>query len=189
MSRLAKKPLTLPPNVEVSFSRETMTVTGPLGAQTRVLPRGITLAKEEGGLRVSAGNDEPQTKMSLGTTVAHLKNMIAGSVTPFSKKLIIEGIGFKAEIKPARPDDSGRSGGGTEITLSLGFSHTIKVQIPAGLKVVSEKGALVISGSEREAVGGFAARIRALKKPEPYKGKGIRYDNEVIRRKQGKKTV
>ncbi len=189
MSRLAKKPVPLPAQIQVSFTSETFTVTGPLGAQTRALPRSVSLTKEEGGIRVSGTDEAPETKMLLGTTVAHLKNMIAGSQTPFSKKLIIEGIGFKAEVKPARPDDPGRSSGGTEVVMALGFSHPVKLAIPAGLKVTAEKGALTISGSEREAVGQFAARVRAQKKPEPYKGKGIRYETEVIRRKQGKKTV
>jgi len=113
----------------------------------------------------------------LGTYAAHLKNMIRGVVAPFEKKLIIEGIGFKAEVK------------GGELVLALGFTHPVKIKIPDGLKVSSEKGAISVSGSDKEAVGQFAAAVRALKKPEPYKGKGIRYDGEVIRRKQGKKTV
>ena len=115
--------------------------------------------------------------MLIGTTVAHMQNMIKGSQEAFSKKLIIEGIGFKADIK------------GKDIVLSLGFSHQIKVPIPENLKIISEKGVISISGADIEAVGAFAARIRALKKPEPYKGKGIRYENEVVRRKQGKKTT
>ncbi len=177
MSRLAKKPIPVPEKVTVTYADGSMTVTGPLGAQTRALPRSISLTKEDGGIRVAPKNDNPETAMLLGTTAAHLKNMIAGSQTPFVKKLIIEGIGFKAEVK------------NNEVTLALGFSHPVKVAIPANLKVIAEKGALTISGSEREAVGQFAARVRAQKKPEPYKGKGIRYDGEVIRRKQGKKTV
>ena len=177
MSRLAKKPVPLPAQVQVSQTESSFTVTGPLGAQTRELPRAVSLTKEEGGIRVFGKDESPETKMLLGTTVAHLKNMIAGSVTPFSKKLIIEGIGFKAQVKV------------TEVVMALGFSHLVKLAIPAGLKITTEKGALTISGSDREAVGQFAARIRSKKKPEPYKGKGIRYDTEVIRRKQGKKTV
>ena len=147
----------------------------------------IALAACEAGVRVTVGTDgevtvTPKnnaltTKMLVGTTVAHIRNMIQGSREPFVKKLIVEGIGFKAEVK------------GVEIVLSLGFSHQIKVAIPQGLKVTSEKGILSINGSDIEAVGAFAARIRALKKPEPYKGKGIRYETEVIRRKQGKKTT
>lgn len=112
-----------------------------------------------------------------GTYAAHALNMIKGVSTPFQKKLIIEGIGFKAEVK------------GEELVLNLGFSHQVKVKVPKGLKVVSEKGTLTISGIDTELVGQFSAKVRDLKKPEPYKGKGIRYDNEVIRRKQGKKTA
>ena len=104
-------------------------------------------------------------------------NMIDGVNKPFERKLIIEGIGFKGEVK------------GEEIVFALGFSHPVKIKIPKGLKVVSEKGALTVSGPDKDLVGQFAATLRALKKPEPYKGKGIRYSDEVIRRKQGKKTV
>ena len=103
--------------------------------------------------------------------------MIEGVTTPFSKKLVIEGIGFKAEVQ------------GTNLNLNLGFSHPIIKAIPAGLTVVHEKGTLTITGINKDDVGEFAAKIRSLKKPEPYKGKGIRYDNEVVRRKQGKKSV
>jgi large subunit ribosomal protein L6 len=135
------------------------------------------LAREGREIRLSAKHGSPEAKTLLGTTVAHLKNMIKGSLEPFVKKLIIEGIGFKADIK------------GTNIVLSLGFSHPVNVPIPSGVKVVNDKGVLSISGADIEAVGSFAATIRALKKPEPYKGKGIRYEGEVIRRKQGKKTT
>ena len=177
MSRLAKKPIQIPEKVEVTLGGTAVTVKGPLATLCRPIPSSVSVVADGKELRVSPKNESLETKMLLGTTVAHLKNMIKGSVEPFVKKLIIEGIGFKADVK------------GQEIVLSLGFSHPVKVTIPQGLKVVNEKGVLTISGSDIETVGSFAAEIRALKKPEPYKGKGIRYDDEVIRRKQGKKTV
>lgn len=177
MSRLAKKPIQIPEKVEVTLGGNAVTVKGPLGALTRSVPPAIGLVQEGKEIRVSAKDDSLEAKQLLGTVVAHLKNMIKGSAEPFVKKLIIEGIGFKADVR------------GQEIVLSLGFSHPIKVAIPPNLKVVNEKGVLTISGPDIETVGSFAAEIRALKKPEPYKGKGIRYDGEVIRRKQGKKTV
>ncbi|MCI0566094.1 50S ribosomal protein L6, partial [bacterium] len=104
-------------------------------------------------------------------------NMIHGVHTPYEKKLIIEGIGFKAEVS------------GKNIILSIGFSHKVTVPIPDGITATVEKNVITISGIDKELVGLFAARVRAKKKPEPYKGKGIRYEKEIIRRKQGKKTA
>lgn len=103
--------------------------------------------------------------------------MIEGVNNTFSKKLIIEGIGFKADVQ------------GSKVTLNLGFSHPIIMQLPTGITATVEKGVMTITGIDKEVVGEIAAKIRSLKKPEPYKGKGIRYENEVIKRKQGKKSV
>ncbi len=177
MSRLAKKPIRIPEKVEVTINGTQVTVKGPNSTLSREFPSFIGIAREEGGIQVTSKNNKPETKMMVGTVVSHLSNMIKGSQESFVKKLIIEGIGFKAEVK------------GQEVVLSLGFSHLVKVKIPEGLTVKSEKGILSVSGSHIEMVGQFAARVRALKKPEPYKGKGIRYEDEVIRRKQGKKTT
>ena len=177
MSRLAKKPISIPEKVEVTLGGDTLTVKGPAGTLVRKFSPVISILLKEGTLEVSPKDGLLPTRQLLGTTVAHIRNMISGSKEAFVKKLIVEGIGFKAEIK------------GSEMVLSLGFSHPIKLPIPKDLKVTSEKGIVSISGSDIEAVGAFAAKIRSLKKPEPYKGKGIRYDGEVIRRKQGKKTT
>lgn len=189
MSRLAKKPIPIPEKVTVAVAGGEVSVTGPSATLIRRFPSLVGIALEEGAVRIVPKSESLQAKMLVGTVASHITNMITGSRTPFVKKLIVEGIGFKAEVKPARPDDSGRSGGGQELALALGFSHPANVQIPANLKVTAEKNVITISGPEIEAVGQFAARLRALRKPEPYKGKGIRYDGEVIRRKQGKKTV
>jgi large subunit ribosomal protein L6 len=103
--------------------------------------------------------------------------MLAGVNTPYVRKLILEGVGFKSEVK------------GTELHLALGFSHPVVVSIPEGLTVTAEKNNVTVTGINKELVGAFTAKVRALKKPEPYKGKGFRYDDEVIRRKAGKKTA
>ncbi|MDO8660155.1 MAG: 50S ribosomal protein L6, partial [Candidatus Parcubacteria bacterium] len=108
---------------------------------------------------------------------SHIKNMIVGVVTPYQKKLILEGVGFKSEVK------------GDKFNFALGFSHPVIVEIPKGITATAEKNNITITGIDKELVGSFTAMIRALKKPEPYKGKGMRYEDEVIRRKQGKKTV
>jgi large subunit ribosomal protein L6 len=109
--------------------------------------------------------------------MSHIQNMIEGVVNTFTKKLLIEGVGYKWEVK------------GTDLQLSLGFSHGVSRPIPKGLTVVADKGSLTITGVDKEQVTLFANQIRSLKKPEPYKGKGIRYSDEVIRRKQGKKSA
>ncbi|MDO8564759.1 MAG: 50S ribosomal protein L6 [bacterium] len=177
MSRLAKKPIPIPEKVDVTISGSTVTVKGPLATLTRTFHTSMRIVKESEGILVRGENEHTETNMHLGTTVSHLGNMLHGSTTPFEKKLIVEGIGFKSEVK------------GKEMVLSLGFSHPVKIAIPDGLKVTSEKGVVSVSGPDIEQVGLFAAKVRALKKPEPYKGKGIRYEKEVIRRKQGKKTT
>ena len=117
------------------------------------------------------------TRTLLGTYASHLFNMVEGVTKGYEKKLIIEGVGYKWEIKDK------------EVVLSLGFSHPVKVAIPAGLKVSVEKGTMAVSGTDKELVGQFAARVKLLKKVEPYKGKGIHYEGERVRRKQGKKTA
>lgn len=177
MSRLAKKPIPIPEKVDVTVGGTVVTVKGPLGSLSRPVPNVISVVVQDKAVTVAPKNNALTTKMLVGTTVAHLRNMIRGSSEPFVKKLIVEGIGFKADVK------------GADMTLALGFSHPVKISIPKDLKVTSEKGVVTVSGSDIEAVGAFAARVRALKKPEPYKGKGIRYETEVVRRKQGKKTT
>ena len=142
---------------------------------TRDFKTGVDIKVENGTVIVSL--KRPEDYMLTGTYASHIKNMIKGVTVGFQKKLIVEGIGFKSDVKGAKLD------------LALGFSHPISIEIPAGLKVTAEKNIITISGVSNEMVGGFASKIRALKKPEPYKGKGIRYDGEVIRRKQGKKAA
>ena len=112
-----------------------------------------------------------------GTYASEIKSMLKGTVTPFMKKLIVEGIGFKSEVK------------GNELIFSIGFTHPVKIPIPKGIAATAVKNLITISGVDKELVGRFAAEIRMLKKPEPYKGKGFHYEGEVIRRKEGKKTV
>lgn len=184
MSRLAKRPIAIPPKTEVSFSGGTLTVKGPLGSLARIMPDGLTVALSAGSAVVSAAGPDENTGAALGTAVAHLKNMIAGVNRLFEKKMVMEGIGFKADVKA--PSAAGQGG---QLVLSVGFSHTVGIPVPADIKVAVEKSGISISGLDREKVGKFAAEIRAVKKPEPYLGKGIRYADEVIRRKQGKKAA
>lgn len=177
MSRLAKKPIVIPQKTTVAVVDGMLSVKGPKGELSRPAHRLVKMEMSPEEVQVSAVGTSIQSRALLGTYASHLKNMIAGVNEGFTKRLLIEGVGYKWEV----------SGG--SVNLALGFSHPVKVEIPAGLEVKAERAALTISGTDKEVVGQFAANIRALKKPEPYKGKGIRYEGEVIRRKQGKKSA
>ncbi|MEK7642156.1 MAG: 50S ribosomal protein L6 [Patescibacteria group bacterium] len=177
MSRIAKKPITIPPKTEASFSGGVMTIKGPLGTLSKTFRPYINVVIENGAITLTPNVTSLQSRALWGTYASHIKNMIAGVNKAYEKKLVVEGIGFKADIK------------GTTLALALGFSHPINMPIPADLKVTSEKNTITVSGIDCEKVGQFAAVVRALKKPEPYLGKGIRYSDEVIRRKQGKKAA
>jgi large subunit ribosomal protein L6 len=177
MSRLAKRPITLPPSTEVTTSGGEVRVKGPKGTLTRSVSRLVTIKSGPEGVQVSSTHSSLEARAALGTWASHIRNMLEGVTTGFTKRLLIEGVGYKWDVK------------GKELQLALGFSHPVKVAIPEGIAVSVDKGVLVVTGNDIEQVGQFAANIRALKKPEPYKGKGIRYEGEVIRRKQGKKAA
>jgi large subunit ribosomal protein L6 len=177
MSRIGKQIIQLPEKTEVNVSGNSVSVRGPLGELSRALHPMIEVKVNGSEVTVEPKKLTLESKALWGTYAAHMKNMVEGVNKPFEKKLILEGIGYKSEVK------------GDEITFALGFSHPVKVKIPQGLKVTAEKNVITVSGTNKELVGEFAASLRALKKPEPYKGKGMRYDTEVIKRKQGKKTA
>jgi large subunit ribosomal protein L6 len=177
MSRIAKKPIALPAKTEASFAAGVITIKGPLGSLSKTIRPYIDVAIANNEITLTLNNPTLQARALWGTYASHIKNMIAGVHKAFEKKLIVEGIGFKADVK------------GKELVMALGFSHPVVVPIPADLKVTTEKNNVTVSGMDCEKVGQFAAVVRALKKPEPYLGKGIRYSDEVIRRKQGKKAA
>jgi large subunit ribosomal protein L6 len=177
MSRLAKNPIVIPPKTEVSVSEGEVRVKGPKGTLAKDFDRAVKVEIGSEGVMVSAASTDSATKALTGTWASHIRNMIEGVNAGFTKKLLVEGVGFKWDVQ------------GKTLNLSLGFSHPVKMPIPEGLVVAADKGVLTISGFDKELVGQFAANVRALKKPEPYKGKGIRYEGEVVRRKQGKKAV
>ncbi len=176
MSRLAKQPIEIPAGVEVLVSNSSVSVKGPKGEIKKSLNSSVPVSVEDGKVKVTISPSKDNTALS-GTIASHIMNMIEGVTKGFSKKIILEGIGYKADVK------------GKEIVCALGFSHPVNILIPEGLSVVSEKGTLTVSGIDKDLVGSFSAKIRDYKKPEPYKGKGFRYENEVIQRKQGKKSV
>ena len=177
MSRLAKRPIAIPANTLVVVKNGGIEVKGPKATLMRAGHRLISVEVGKEGVQVAPKIDTIEARAALGTYASHIRNMIEGVNTGFTKKLLIEGVGFKWDVQ------------GKKLNLSLGFSHPVTMAIPEGLTVAVEKGVLSIAGPDKEMVGQFAANIRAQKKPEPYKGKGIRYEGEVIRRKQGKKAV
>ncbi len=178
MSRIAKQPIPIPAGTEVTLANGVLTVKGPKGTLTRPVKDDVVIVIDGGTVTLSPKNESDIFSRALwGTYASHVKNMLAGVTTPYVKKLILEGVGFKSEVK------------GKDLALALGFSHPVSVSIPEGLTVTAEKNVITITGIDKEQVGQFAASVRAMKKPEPYKGKGFRYEGEVIRRKQGKKAA
>jgi large subunit ribosomal protein L6 len=178
MSRIGKIPVKVPKGVKVNFQSEIITVEGPKGKLTQKYHPVISFAPQGEEIVVSRANEEKQTKSFHGLYRNLLNNMVIGVSSGFTKTLIITGVGYRAEVQ------------GKLLSMSLGYSSDIFVGIPDGLTVTADNaGKVVISGIDRQQVGQFAAEIRKLREPEPYKGKGIRYDDEKIRRKVGKSGV
>jgi len=177
MSRLGKKGIEIPAKTEVKLNGDVVVVKGPLGELSRTFKKNIVISIEGNKVNLKPVKDTLENKALWGTYASHIMNMIEGVNKGYTNKLIVEGIGYKADITP------------TEITFKVGFSHPVKVSIPKNLKVTSDKGVIVINGIDKELVTSFASGLKAIKKPEPYKGKGIRFEGEVIRRKEGKKTA
>jgi len=178
MSRVGKQIITIPEKTNVTKDGGFVTVKGPLGELSRGFKKDVEITiGEDGKISLKPTTDTPLSRALWGTYASHIINMINGVNKPYEKKLIVEGVGFRSAVA------------GKILTLNVGFSHEVTVDIPEGLTVTAEKNTITISGIDKELVGQFSASVRAVKKPEPYKGKGIRYSDEVIRRKQGKKTV
>ena len=177
MSRIGKIPVKVPKGVKVSFADEVITVEGPKGKLTQKYHPVIKFEDKGGEIIVSRPNEEKQTKAFHGLYRCLLNNMVTGVSAGFSRTLIVTGVGYKVEVQ------------GKLLMMSLGYSSDIYVGIPDGLTVTAEGGKIVISGIDKHRVGELAAQIRKLRAPEPYKGKGIRYENEQIRRKVGKSGV
>ena len=178
MSRIGKQTVIIPAGTEAKLSGTIFSVKGPKGSLTRDFPGLVTLHINGNEITFTPNKENDRTVNSLwGTYASHVKNMVIGVNEGYTKKLILEGVGFKSEVV------------GNMLNLALGFSHPVKIAIPAGLTVTAEKNNVTVTGIDKELVGSFTASVRANKKPEPYKGKGFRYSDEVIRRKQGKKAA
>ena len=174
MSRVGKLPIAVPSGVTITVDDEFVTVTGPKGTLKQFTMPGIEVKQEDGQLTVSRDSDEREHRAKHGLMRALINNMVVGVTTGFSKKLEINGVGYRANME------------GKNIKLQLGYSHDILFPVPDGVQAVVEQNTITVSGISKQQVGQVAAEIRALRKPEPYKGKGVKYADERIIRKSGK---
>ena len=176
MSRIAKNPVSLPGGTEVTISDTTIVAKGPNGELTMNKHPLVTVNQEDGVLKIAANDDSTTAIAMSGTTRALLANLVTGVSKGFEKKLTIIGVGYRAQAK------------GKVLNLSLGFSHPVDYELPEGVTVTTpSQTEIVINGTDKQQVGQVAAEIRAFRPPEPYKGKGVRYANEMVVRKEAKK--
>lgn len=174
MSRVGKLPIAIPSGVTITVDSDTIKVAGSKGELSTPQLDGITVKQEDGVLTVARANDEPKIRAKHGLLRALINNMVVGVTEGFSKKLELNGVGYR--VAPQ----------GTDLKLNLGFSHDVIYKVPQGVSVAVEQNKMTVTGIDKQQVGQVAAEIRSLKKPEPYKGKGIKYDGERILRKSGK---
>jgi large subunit ribosomal protein L6 len=175
MSRIGKNPITVPGGVNITLDGSRVTVKGPKGELTRVFPADMIISQESGTVTVNRPSDDPKHKALHGLSRTLLANMVEGVTKGFSKQLDIVGVGYKAETRPYG------------LQLALGFSHPVQYKAPQGIKLTAPAPTqIVIEGANKDVVGQVAAELRSLRPPEPYKGKGIKYAGEQIRRKAGK---
>ncbi|MBI2010968.1 MAG: 50S ribosomal protein L6 [Candidatus Colwellbacteria bacterium] len=177
MSKIGKKPVNLPEGVTAEIKDDQIEIKGKNGSLTVVLAKSIEVQLKDKEIIFKPLDSTKQTESNWGTMRALVQNAVEGVANNFRKELIIEGVGYRANLE------------GEELVLQLGFSRPVRFATPKGIKIAVEKNTIKIEGFDKALVGETAARIRNLKKPEPYKGKGIRYSDEVIRRKAGKKAV
>jgi len=175
MSRIGRKPIPVPTGVTVTIDPEVVRVHGPKGELSERIPRDITVAQEGEEINVTRPTDRGEHRALHGLTRSLVANMVEGVTEGYAKTLEIQGVGYKAEAKPYG------------VNLVVGYSHPVKYEAPKGIKISVENNTTVkIEGADKEAVGQVAAELRAVRPPEPYKGKGIRYQGEQVRRKAGK---
>ena len=176
-SRIGKAPITLPAGVKVEINGQTVKVTGPKGTLSRTLRPEVTVTENNGALNVSPVGDEKIHRSLHGLSRTLVSNMVTGVTTGFKKTLEINGVGYRAAVA------------GKTLTLTMGYSHPVTIDAPEGITFTVPQGprpSVVVEGIDKQLVGDMAAKVRSVRPPEPYKGKGIKYDYEVIRRKAGK---
>lgn len=174
MSRIGKQPIPVPANVTVELGEGTVQVNGPRGQLSRIIPRQITIRREDGTLLVERGSDAGPDRSLHGLTRTLVANMVIGVTEGFTRRLDINGVGYRAALT------------GGNLMLQVGYSHPVLYPAVEGVTFAVQGNAITVSGADKELVGETAAQIRRIRKPEPYKGKGIKYAEEVIRRKAGK---
>ena len=175
MSRIGKMPISLPKGVEISVDENLVTVKGPKGSLTQRIPEGISLVQEEEQLLVQRPSDNKNDRAFHGLSRALVANMVEGVTNGFERRLELVGVGYRAQMQ------------GKKLVISIGFSHPVEMDPPDGIEFeVPAPTRITVKGIDKQLVGNTAANIRAIRKPEPYKGKGIKYENEVIRLKAGK---
>lgn len=174
MSRIGKLPITVPSGVTITVDDAQITVTGSKGTLSQFTMPGITVKQEEGQVLVTRADDQPVHRAKHGLMRSLINNMVVGVTQGFSKKLEINGVGYRVALA------------GSTLKMNLGFSHEVNYTLPQGVNAEVQQNTITISGIDKQQVGQVAAEIRALKKPEPYKGKGIKYEGERIIRKSGK---
>jgi large subunit ribosomal protein L6 len=174
MSRVGKKPIPLPGGVNVTLKEGTVAVKGPKGELKRLMPEGLKIQIEKTQILVVRDSEEATIRARHGLVRALINNMVEGVTKGFERKLEINGVGYKAEVA------------GDKLNMALGFSHPVVYPLPKGINAKVEKNLLTLSGSDRDLLGQTAAKVRSFRPPEPYKGKGIKYIEETIKRKVGK---
>jgi large subunit ribosomal protein L6 len=174
MSRVGIKPIPVPGDVKVNLDGQAIKVKGPLGELNHTIPRQLKVKYEENTISVHRDSDDRIERSLHGLTRTLIANMVEGVSKGFERKLIVDGVGYKAQAK------------GDQLILNVGFSHPIEYKVPKGITAKVERNVVIIKGFDKQQVGQTAAIIRDFRKVEPYKGKGIRYDDEVVRRKVGK---
>lgn len=177
MSRLSKKPINIPENIKISISGDSILVNGPKGELSFKLPSGVKVLIENKKVKLQGNLEDKNSKPLLGMSVRMINNMIKGVLSGYEKKLEISGVGYKANVQ------------GEELLLDVGFSHSVNLKIPKGITVNVVKNLITVAGADKQMVGEFAANIKRIKPPEPYGGKGIKYEGENIKRKISKKAT
>ncbi|MEK9176780.1 MAG: 50S ribosomal protein L6 [Patescibacteria group bacterium] len=177
MSKIGKNAIVVPDKTDVTVSDGVITVTGPLGSISKKMHSMVAVSVADKKVSVSPVGTTKLARSLWGTYASHVKNMLKGVNAKYAKRLSLEGIGYRVELS------------GKTLKFMVGFSHPVMLSLPAGVEVAVDKNQMLVSGVDKEAVGQFAAVIRAVKPPEPYKGKGIRYEGEYVRQKQGKKAA